>query len=186
MTSEEDGRLRIAVPARRCWPLAIFLAVWLCGWTLGEVAGLAWTISLLAKPDLKNLFAPVWLTCWTAAGAFAWQVLLWQVSGREILIVDSDRFIHRYQMRAFSHQREISLRRVCRLRATIAPVQTDAIRPRWAASAAQQWGIAGGHITFDCEGRTYGAGSGLDEAEAKQIVALLLQRHPELSSEHER
>ncbi len=35
--AEENGVVRVRIPARRNWLLGVFLVVWLCGWLAGEI-----------------------------------------------------------------------------------------------------------------------------------------------------
>ncbi len=129
-----DGRLRIKIPARRFWPATIFLAFWLSGWAIGELGGLVWTVGLVFGPNVENAFAPLWLAAWTAGGAVLWQVLLWQPTGREIVIVDDVRLVDVYEMRLLRHRRDFETARISGLRVVIASIGTEPLRPTWLGS----------------------------------------------------
>jgi hypothetical protein len=45
-------------------------------------------------------------------------------------------------------------------------------------STFQQWGVGGGALAFDYGPRTYRFGSGLDDAEAREVLEALAPRLP--------
>ncbi|TBR18953.1 hypothetical protein EPO15_14755 [bacterium] len=65
---------RIVVPTRPVWPVAVFLGLWLAGWTAGEVSALQTVFGRGHWFDKG--FILFWLCGWTVGGAFAWAIFL--------------------------------------------------------------------------------------------------------------
>src|SRR4051812_4658560 len=78
----QPGIVRAVVRVRRNWGVGAFLALWLCGWSVGEVAAIR-ELATRALPGPGLAFLLVWLTFWTLGGAFALLQVLWTFAGRE-------------------------------------------------------------------------------------------------------
>jgi hypothetical protein len=174
--SEDGGGLRITIPARRHWFLIIFLAAWLCGWLVGEIS----VPIRLFDPELgwrEKLFTAAWTLMWTVGGCLFIYVWLWNISGREVVLIDGVSLTIRRHTRVFTRSQSFDLTEVRDLRA--APVATSF---GWGLqSAGDFWGLSGGHIVFDYGAKTYRFGGGVDEAEARQLVSVIKDRYPTLS-----
>jgi hypothetical protein len=172
--SDESDELRINIPARRHWLLVIFLAAWLCGWAVGEIAVLS---SIVYGVGSRNppppLFLVVWLIGWTVGGGFAIYAVLWQLIGKQVILVNPVALTIRDELGRPIRSRQFDLGQVRDLRAS-----QVAYNPWDYTSAMQVWGIGGGAIAFDYGAKTYRFGSGLDEAEAKHLVKQITQRFP--------
>lgn len=66
---------RIVIPTRPVWPVALFLMVWLGGWTMGEVHAVK-QLFTGGTPWFAKGFLLFWLTGWTVGGALAWVFFL--------------------------------------------------------------------------------------------------------------
>lgn len=179
VTDEPDG-LRIDIPARRHWAAILFLAAWSIGWLLGEVA-VPFQIFDPATDSVSKGFLSLWELGWTVAGAGIFYIWWWFVSGHEVLLFDPTLLIVTRRTTLFSRNQRFDLSQMEDLRAS--PVTSNRsladVRGFFAA-----YGISGGHIAFDYGAKTYRFGAGIEEAEAKQIVALIKSRFPALGESH--
>lgn len=113
-----------------------------------------------------------WLGVWTVGGVFAIYAWLWQVMGKEILTVQGQTFKTRRSIGGFGFDKEYDFVQMRDVR-----VGDLGVNPFDFSSSLQLWGVGGGVIVFDYGARTYRFGAGLDEAEAKQVVAAIKRRY---------
>lgn len=123
-------------------------------------------------PSEGTALMVAWLAVWTVGGMVAIYAWLWQVMGKEMVIVHGQTFTTRRDIGGFGFDKEYNLVQICNLRAE--PVEFS---PLNVSAALQLWGIGGGVIVFDYGARTYRLGAGLDEAEANQAVTAIKKRH---------
>ena len=162
--------LEISIPAKRNIFLMLFLAAWLVGWCFGEVSA---TRELLAgRGNAPDLFLCVWLVGWTIGGAFCLYALLWTLRGREVIVLRPDSLVTKRDLWGIGRPREYDILHVSDLR--VAPMTWN---PHYWSGALYLWGVGGGPIAFDYGSRTVRFGSGVDEAEAADIVRELRTRH---------
>jgi hypothetical protein len=115
---------RITVPAATQAFATIFLALWLVGWTFGEVMV---SHQLFGDQSAQNsspgasLFLLVWLAAWTMGGDWAICTLLWQVAGKEVIELNSTLLRQRKQIPLFSRSKEYTVANIANLR--LAPAQ---------------------------------------------------------------
>jgi hypothetical protein len=173
---ELDG-FEVIVPARRHVLVVLFLSLWLTGWGMGESFVLQLLIEGIA-PIPARLFLLVWLLGWTAGGAFAVYTVLWQISGRERLILRPDALVLRREVLGMGRSQVFDLQRVSRLRAL------EASGPDVGRAGMRLAGLVRAVILFEYGARSIRFGAGLDPAEAVAIVAQLKQRYsfPESAS----
>ncbi len=164
------------MPCRRSWFVILFLTFWLCGWAVAEVMVANQFLHGDAPPD-GEFFMLAWFGVWTVGGLFAIYAWLWQVMGKEIVIVRGQTIIIRRDMGGFGFDKEYNLIQLRDLRR--GPV---GFSPVDLSSSLQLWGVGGGTIAFDHGDKTYRFGAGLDEAEAKQVVTAIKQRYRVLES----
>lgn len=165
--------LRATVPARRSWFLVPFLCLWLVGWAFGEISAIQQLIS--PSEQTPFLFLLVWLAGWTVGGAFAFGTLVWQLAGREVIIVNADTFLHRVEAMGFGWPRAYRSRDVRNLRATDYSMNPFTNQAAWYPPL---WGAGAGPVAFDYGARTLRLAAALDEAEAKLLVSKLAERLP--------
>ena len=123
-------------------------------------------------PPGGEVFMLTWLGVWTVGGVFAIYAWLWQMMGKEILTVQGHSFTTRRNIGEFGFDKEYDLVQMRDVR-----VGHLGANPFDFSSSLQLWGVGGGAIAFEHGARTYRFGAGLDEAEAKQIVTAIKQRH---------
>ena len=170
--TETPTGLLITIPANRNWFVVLFVGFWMCGWLFGECA----VIYALAKgktPLPANLFMLAWLGAWSVGGVFAGYLWLWNVAGKELIALRTDTLAIKSDVLGFGNVREFDLAEVRDLR--IDRPYPGITTLTW-NSPAQMFGT--GTIAFDYGAKTFRFGLGLDESEARQLVARLNSRHP--------
>jgi hypothetical protein len=112
-----------------------------------------------------------WFVVWTVGGVVALYAWLWQVMGKETVTVRGTTLSMRREIRGFGIGKDYDLMQINDLR-----LGQDKFDPMDITSALQLWGIGGGVIAFESGGKTRRFGTGLDEAEAKQVVTAIKKR----------
>lgn len=169
--ADTSGGLRLVIPGRRSVFVICLLGFWICGWAVAEVMVAIQLLNGDAPPE-GEFFMSAWFSIWTIGGVLAVYAWLWQVMGKEIVIVRGQTFRTRRDVGGFGFDKEYDLLQMRDLR-----VWRAGFNPLDLSSSLQLWGIGGGVIAFDYGARTYRFGTGLDEAEAKQVVTAITQRH---------
>jgi hypothetical protein len=191
-TVEDLGdSLRFVIPSRRRWFHIAFFLFWLVGWGFGEFAVIVVLLSELTGTPLEELvgwslisysgglLALVWLVFWTIGGVLALYVLLWQLSGKEVVEVSGQSIRIQRRVIGLGRFREYLARHVQDLRISVEGYYNTG----WGwFRTLRAYGIGGGLIAFDYGAKTFRFGSGIDEAEAKQILSAIQQRFPEYNS----
>lgn len=174
--------MRITIPVRRNWFLIVFVAFWLGCWAwvmVGIPLGLLGMAPAFAVDQGQLgavVFVVVWFVLWTLGGFFALLAWLWNLVGKEVVILTGSVLVIRRQIFGVGRSREYDAGQVRGLRCS--PQVYEPWNFSWGSSAAF-WGL-GGVLAFDYGARTYRFGPGLDEAEAKMILGAIKQRFPEL------
>ena len=166
----EDGPegLCFNIPARRHILAVIILPVWLAGWCLSEV----FVVLQIAFGENRQPLLILWAAAWTVGGAFAAFTLMWNLAGRERVLLEPGAVVHRYEVFGIGRSREYNLAQMRNLR--VSPVPTTG----WFTGVNERnWGPGGGMIAFDYGARTIRFGASLDEAEANMIVSRMKERH---------
>jgi hypothetical protein len=160
--------LRVTIPARRVWFLVFFLPVWLAGWVVGEVAVGG---RLFTDPPSggEGFFLLVWLVLWTVGGLLFTFFWLWNLAGKEVITLDEEALTIRYALGSTGWSRRFDRREVRDLRVSQSVTMDFRSSFGW-------WLGGNGTVAFDYGARTYRFGRGIDEAEAKQVVAELRRR----------
>jgi hypothetical protein len=112
-----------------------------------------------------------WFVVWTVGGVLALYAWLWQVIGKETVTMRGTTLSTRREIRGFGFGKDYDLMQINDLR-----LGQDKFDPMDITSALQLWGIGGGVIAFESGGKTRRFGTGLDEAEAKQVLESLKRR----------
>lgn len=168
-----DGAVRIVIPAKREWPMLLFLMFWLGGWTVGGVTVIGALVT--GTEPGSEVFSLFWLGAWALGWLFAASVLGWALLGREIVEISGD---------ALSVSRVAGPYRRTRLfqRDHVKRVRTEPyegalrsmfnVRASW-RHGVEMWGLGGGAIVFDYGARTHRFGSKLDDAESRQLAKVV-------------
>jgi hypothetical protein len=168
-----DG-VRVLIPAPRNWLVIVFLSAWLVGWFFGECSALIQLLGLssggMTPKHVQPEFLLLWLVMWTLGGIAVLTTLLWQLAGREVITANSLSLSRRIEAFGFGITRSYTLNAIRDLRAT------PNVNPRYTRQRAiLPWG-GFGSIAFDYGARTIRFAPGIDEAEAKMLVADLARR----------
>jgi hypothetical protein len=174
--AEENGVVRVRIPARRSWLLGAFLAVWLCGWLVGEVVTLRSAFGARGGARAPPVpFLLFWIAGWTAGGAFTMYAWIWNAFGREVIELDGRALIIRREPIGLPPRKEYDLLQVRNLR--VVPFDGSL----W-SNRDSYGGIRGGPLAFDYGAETVRFGTGIDEAEARMILESVRTRFPELGA----
>jgi hypothetical protein len=165
----EGGSVRILIPSRKNWLIIAFLGFWLAVWGWSELQVPRQLMGKLSERPEGMLFVGVWLTLWTAGGLTALYAWLWQLAGREVIGVSSRTLSVRREIFGVGRTLEFEVAQLKDPR--IAPVAEGS----WDARAnTYHFGSSAGRIAFDYGARTHRFALGVDEAEAKTILATIL------------
>src|ERR1700719_1961236 len=170
--TETPTGLRISIPASRNWFVVLFVGFWMCGWLFGECAVIKTLIT--GKAGSANLFLVGWLGAWTVGGGYAGYYWLWNVLGKELIVLGEPSLAIRSDVLGFGRVREFDLAEVRDLRVDSA--SSGLAKLGW-GSSGQMPGASAGTIAFDYGAKTFHFGSGLDESEARQLIARLNTRY---------
>ena len=173
-TAERIGSdLVVTSLPRRNWFILLFIFVWLGGWTIGGMTAFA----AVLQPGPNRAFMGFWLIGWTLGELYALGIVLWQLTGREQLTVSSKGFVHRIFAAGLSRAREFAAADIKHLRAS-----PHLLSP-WMDQRGMMpplFGAGHGAIAFDYGAKTYRIGSGLDEAEARLVLAEIAKFSPRM------
>jgi hypothetical protein len=159
--------LVITIPSRLHWLQLPGLCLWLVLWfVLG-------TQPLMAV-GVIHPFAAILSLFWFAIGFLPLSAVMWQLAGKELLEVSSYSLNIRRQMFGWGWTKAYIASDVEALRVSPRPYPVDGRRHQ----LKNIWNLSG-PLTFDYGAKTYHLGDGVDEAEAKQIVKIILQHFPQ-------
>lgn len=168
--TDQPDELHIVIPCRRSLFVIFFLGFWVCGWAVGEVMAPIQFLEATPQPGEEWLIL-AWFVVWTVGGVLAIYAWLWQVMGKETVTVRGTIFSTRREIRGFGFGKDYDLMQINDVR-----LGQEKFDPMDITSALQLWGIGGGVIAFESAGKTRRFGTGLDEAEAKQVMEALKRR----------
>ena len=173
------GGIELSIPSRRNYLVALFLAFWLCGWTFGEVSAARQLMFPVHQMhgDEPDAFLIIWLCMWTLGGVFAVSTLLWNLTGRERIVVQ-DAFSIRREAFGLGWGKHYELQSVKDLRA----VESNANSGPFGFGRRDSFGLQSGPLAFDYGAKTVQFGAGVDMAEAKYLVSKLIAAKPSLGT----
>lgn len=166
--------LRITIPAAMQTFGVIFMLMWLSFWAVGEIAVLRHFLGGQPLKDASgndSLFLVVWFTGWTLGGALMIYSLLWQLVGKEIIELNSTMLRRRKRIFFFSRSKDFAVAGITNIR--LALPQPKYIRGKYVISSPM---TRTGAIAFDFGRSTHHLGHGLDETEARYVIAQLCER----------
>ena len=164
-----DG-LEISIPAKRNIFLVLFLSAWLAGWAFGEVMGAREL--LFGEDNAPALFLAVWFTLWTFGGGVAIYTWLRMVAGRDLIVLGSGVLAIKSEIFGVGRRKEYDVAHIKNLR-----LEPPTVFPTDMSGALRFWGVAGGPIAFDYGSKTVRFAAGLDDAEARDVIQELRDRH---------
>jgi hypothetical protein len=190
--STESG-VRITIPSQKNWLIIIFLSIWLAGWSVGGlmaigtlVIGVVATVWGTTTGDLQpsaglfgvSGFMLIWLAGWAIGEFMVLYTILWRTVGKEVIDVGTSEIIIANKIFSFSRPKEYSSQYIKDLRVS---QPSNSMWSPWSRMNTF-WGKGEGVIAFDYGAKTFRFGSGLDDAEAKMILAEIAQHYPQYLS----
>jgi hypothetical protein len=163
----------VSAPARRNWLILIFILVWLGGWTVGGAQAIPQAI----QPGEQQAFMAFWSIGWLLGELYAIAIVVWQLAGREELILSANSLVHRVAAGGLNRRREFSSANIKHLRATPQTTSPLMDQGRWMPPI---FGAGHGSIAFDYGAKTYRVGAGLDEAEARLVLGEIRKFFPRM------
>ncbi len=161
------SEIRIASPKNIF--LLIFLPIWLSGWTVGGVVAIKQVISGGAKEEL--LFMLIWLCFWLVGELLVLYVFLWGAFGREIISIQRGILKIKRSIFGYGPSKDYQTTKVSNLRASgLFPSMMS-----WSFNMSY-WGVSGGTIAFDYDGKAQRFGIHVSEDDANQLVSHLKDR----------
>lgn len=154
-------RLVVRFRPRRSWGELVFLAFWLTGWTAGGFAAIG---ALRTGGSGERAFLLLWLCGWAFGEFFVSGVIVWQLFGRELLIVTPEQFEVRKEIGRFARTKLYKAALVRGLRAARVPHDEDE-RPRKDFC-----------LEFAYDDSTVRIGEGMGEREAEHIATTVSTR----------
>jgi len=117
ITYDEISGFRITIPAKTHWVWVAPASIWLCFWAFADVTTGRALVTGLTKGEWGGcLFLLPWLTFWTAGGLLALLGVLWNVGGREIILISDQDFVVRRELGGFRRERGFALASIRNLR----------------------------------------------------------------------
>lgn len=161
---------RIVIPAKREWPLLLFLLFWFGGWTAAGITIVSDLIS--GNPGEEGTaFIVFWLGGWALGWLFAACTLSWSFAGREIVQVEADKVVVSRRAGPYKRVKAFARERISDIR--VEPYEgalSGMFNPRHSWRQGMEiWGLWGGSIVLDYGVRTHRFGIKLDGPEARQI-----------------
>lgn len=158
--------LEIFIPARKNWFQVIFVAAWLGGWFMGESSALDKVLSE-DSPGPFRWFLLFWLVGWTIGGVLMLALLLWQIGGKETIVVEEAELELGKHLFGLGHYKNYK----------IADIRHLAINPPKVRNQQHlHLAFPGyGTLAFDYGLKTIQFGGPLDTAEARHLLELLRQ-----------
>ena len=152
--------IRVEIPARLNWTIG-FLFVWLVGWT---AAG-GFFLQKISDPAMPWHFRLVWSAFWIVAEAFAVSSIVWSLSGRFTLALDSSSL-------------EIT-RRAAGIKLSGQSYRTsDVHNLRFVPATGGGRTYTVSQIRFEANDKSHGFGSGIDDNEAAALIGKMLEIYP--------
>ena len=168
-----DEGIEIIVPPKKSGFISGFLVMWMLAWSYGEI----FMVGRLVHSNDQNadVFMMIWMCAWSIGGFVAVLLWLWNLKGREIILISGTEIRHYREYVLFSRSEMYECRHINNLRVN----EVDLSSPDM-ARGSEFWGISGGMIAFD-----YGIGTGkfglsIDDEEANHIVDVVKSRYQKL------
>jgi hypothetical protein len=170
-TSVDQGnKLIILIPSLKNWFWTFYSVFSIIVWAFFEYGVLS--ILIFNRNEWDKTFIPALVFAalfLTVAGGFVIYNFAWQVAGKEVVEVTIQSII---------------IRRVALMLGFPKEYSADHIRELRVSSSNMRWYVPGQHnvfgtLAFDYDARTRRFGSGVDEAEARQILAEIQQKYPQ-------
>jgi hypothetical protein len=171
------GGVDVTIASRRNYFVAMFIAIWLCGWFFGETS--AWQTLATPHPAVaahpqSDLFLVVWLCIWTIGGCGAAVAALWNIAGRELVRFSGSEVSLRREVFGVGFGTRYDPTRVTNLRCV------DMVPGPFGTMSRSPFGWGGGPLAFDYGAKSVRFGAGMDSAEGQPLVEKIIAAVPRL------
>lgn len=161
----------VTIPTKKNWFLLVFITVWLCGWAIGwfSVTG---TLTFSGGTGV-DAFLALWLTLWTIGGFFIINFYVWMLAGKEVITINKNTITRARKGQLFFKDKIYDVREVKSIR--IKEPETDTGFGMFQRQSFSEM-VKAGTIHFSYGMQTVKIASGIDEPEAKLILAKLVEK----------
>lgn len=173
ITKEKSGVLRIVLPPQRDVEVGLFYGLSLIGW--GFVETFVFRQLLSGRPPQPIAFLVAWLIAFTLVGGLTVLAFLWNVIGREVLTLDGETLTLRLTVGRLGWNRTFRRAKIHDLRAAPRLPFGPFNAFTGFSGNVKAYGVANGCIAFEHQYATHRFGAGIDEEEAKHLLAVIRQ-----------
>jgi len=172
------NKLVISIPRPRHWFLNIYLGIVIILWAAGEVIFLDMLIFDPVEFGKSASFLVILLIFVTALGGYLVYQFIWQLSGKEVIDISTHNIVITHAALGIRSPREFSAEHINDLRMSTTIIDVNnLIFLFYFGSNTIRRNI--GSLAFDYGAKTYRFGAGIDEAEAKMIIAEIGNKFPQ-------
>lgn len=158
--------MEISIPAKKNWFILIFMGAWLGGWFVGEIVA----IRGLLGNSAAGPFLLFWLIGWTAGGLFILQKFLWMLAGKELILFERGQLTIDKKGALLAKSKTFDIGELRNIRVS------DNVGGIWGYQQNSFNLAVNGAIKFDYGLKTIRIADGIDEAEARFIIAKLKEK----------
>ena len=182
--THRNDKLEIIIPPLKNWFQIIYIFFVLVTWFVSELAAIGIFVLDLTPNALGELTflsiakSLLVLIVWTSVGSLGIYILLWQLVGKEKIIISEKGFCIRHEIFGKCRPKEYLAKYISALR--VSPNQ-----PTYSDRSIfwEFWGFGMGTLAFDYGAKTFRFGIRLDEAEARQIFNQIQLHFPKYLKE---
>jgi hypothetical protein len=173
-TENLADKLIISMPSRKILPFILVFGIWSLMWLGVETGSIAVIFTTREYDFLSVIFFTIWFVIWNLLGGFLLYNLLWQLIGREEIQITNQSITISQVILGYKRSKEYLAEHIKDLDIAWASMQ-DLIFRRMSVPLVANFGM----IAFDYGARTFKFAGGIEEAEAKQIIAEIQQKYPQ-------
>ena len=160
---EEGIGLRLILPCKKDWVRILFFSAWMVGWYLGESNEIPKVIKGLRSGEVP-ISDIAWLVMWTLGGLFISSWIIWRLLGREVIEVANANLTLRKKIAGIGRTWEFDTSQVAAL--------------RFRADHGAGRGYRESRLELDYGAKTYNFATGIQPAEASQLLNLVAKWAP--------
>jgi hypothetical protein len=175
--SDLGDHLAVHIPSLKYWPVLLVSSMWFVMWlamAIGSVVGV-FTTKITGPSDV--LFAVIWLGIVFGIGMPIVYGFCWQIIGYEEILVSRQAIKIGQVALGLRTQKEYSADYIKDLRSSSA--DSDFMGRTFVFPFTKN---RSGAVAFDYGAKTFKFGSGVEEAEGKQIIAEIQNKFPQYKS----
>jgi hypothetical protein len=161
--------IEYTIPNQKNWFFIFFLCLFMVWWSALEIALISHIIS--TEGGFKLNMIP-FIGLWTIFGFLAFFTWLWNLWGKERIILRSDALITKKEVFGIGRTHKYEITNIHNLRTSRVNITVFIL-----SHSLAFWPFGGGLIAFDYRAKTIRCGSDIDESEASDIVKELLSKY---------